>query len=980
MQAIRIVLLLLIVDLALSNQAKANSDTPIWLPAVVYHLQDDSATVPVTPSNTRQKWDEYSLDIQLDVSGQLQMQWQPLANATHYLIEYRTADGEWQQQTAIGNSFNLPEGIEGAFEFRVIGCQSQSVCSDYSNSLSTVVTDSQNQVGLPSIFYVPAYIAQSEPFAVVWSEVESAQAYELQMENLENGEFSALYSGLPTFSNGRFELRNHALSNGQYCFRLRVKTTDEFGSYSDPVCSIVGEQELPAPGSLVAEASGDGQYTFTWQSVPGAASYRLERESLLLLPAPSAKSATKIDSLASKSSNVIQSFSSVSSTAWETISSSSARSSVQTHTIDTYDRNGLQKYRVSACDSEGTCGENSGLSYTIAKSEIVDAVPQNVVPNIQSANDINVDWSPVPGASYYEVEMTREGSTFIRQFPNLEQTSVSIEVGAGKYLFKVKACIDTGFCADFSPVAEYVFDVESITDKTPQFFYVTENTPANGIVEISWKAPAQSGVTKYEVVGELSNTLENRTFIADSNGYFKLQRNAKAAGRHYCYKVKAWYSNESGDFTQTKCTLVGELAFNAPGSIGIDQTDTQNFTVSWSEVADASSYLLERQLSASEWQPVTYLNSTSHSILITQSMFEDYTQLGHLSYRVSACNQQGFCGDYRRVVYSTLTVDSIVSEVPDNQKIPACLIVPERVNSGESIRVSWCPAEADNVVLYELQGELKSTIVSSAPGSLTKDEQGLYSTMRPALPAGREYCYAVKTVFSDGSESDYTAKSCVIVDSVVFDAPSNMLSEKVVGSENLYTIGWTAVSGSDHYVLEKLSSVSEWEAVSCAAESIQINGADYRGCSLTLFREDMVAEVGQVGFRVSACDSNGVCGNYRRHYFLINPEPKIIQFEWIPAEVSVNEPTSFFWAIENVSSCTATTAGDGTSTEREASGTVEAQVYFLPGEHLTQWYCTDLDGHRFPRDINQFLSAPRTVNKLPAPVDLKVEENRITNN
>lgn len=104
-------------------------------------------------------------------------------------------------------------------------------------------------------------------------------------------------------------------------------------------------------------------------------------------------------------------------------------------------------------------------------------------------------------------------------------------------------------------------------------------------------------------------------------------------------------------------------------------------------------------------------------------------------FRVSACNAHGVCGNYQR---HALDIDTSGLEELSVDMAPACLEVPARVESGLGIEVKWCPAPAQNkVASYQLVGELKDVLLTSAPAELATGIDGKFTVNRPALPQGR---------------------------------------------------------------------------------------------------------------------------------------------------------------------------------------------------------------------------------------------------
>jgi hypothetical protein len=72
-------------------------------------------------------------------------------------------------------------------------------------------------------------------------------------------------------------------------------------------------------------------------------------------------------------------------------------------------------------------------------------------------------------------------------------------------------------------------------------------------------------------------------------------------------------------------------------------------------------------------------------------------------------------------------------------------------------------------------------------------------------------------------------------------------------------------------------------------------------------------------------------------------EPKVVKFGWVSNVVEVNTPAYFEWNISNVSSCTSTQTG-----AKSASGRIGPIIWTAPRESTTKWFCTDLNGGRYP--------------------------------
>ena len=195
---------------------------------------------------------------------------------------------------------------------------------------------------------------------------------------------------------------------------------------------------------------------------------------------------------------------------------------------------------------------------------------------------------------------------------------------------------------------------------------------------------------------------------------------------------------------------------------------------------------------------------------------------------------------------------------------PACLEVPEQVADGEGIMVSWCPSPAQNkVASYQLVGELKDILLTQSPAELGSDDSGNFTVTRPALPAGKAYCYKVRAVFNDSTTSLYTVTKCTQVGELAFPAPETFFAEPVSEVNANYRFFWSGVSQNNlapaSYQLEQRLDDDSWQPISCNVATV--NG--YLSCAIEL---DLAkgGYNGLVQYRLSACTADGVCGNYAR--------------------------------------------------------------------------------------------------------------------
>jgi len=850
-----------------------------WLSIVVYDLLDETQEVPVKQPDNRAKWDKYNTNIQL-VNGKNTLQWQMQDEATHYKVTYRINNGDWIEKTVQANTFIIDENLIGALEFRIIGCKSSTICLDYSNEISSIISRSNSTI--PSYISIPKLITPEEGFRISWSAVEQAHSYTLQ-RNTQSNEYETVFQGMPLYGSSNYSFDQSPLGNGSYCYRIKANIDSTSSSYSSPVCIKIGNRELQSPSLFTAIETQSGIYQLNWESSPHAASYKLERESHI-------KTANPLYDISSrkKRSSKLMKNTNVSSTAhWKQITKDLTTSISQVHTIDTFDLNGLQNYRIAACDINDKCTQPKHLSYHVPVEKIVNGVPTNAYAIKNTNNIATISWNAVPKADSYIVRMYREGSAWERIYSGITKLTTDITLRlSGSYHFSVEACIDAGFCGKTVQLPETLtFVAPGTPSSVPSEFIVPSYAESNSQYQIKWLAPVKQGVSKYEVVGELKGILAKRQFDLNANDtHFTLTRSALAEGREYCYKVRAWFNDGIiGDYTPTQCILIGTKAFDAVSNFKVTQLNSQDFQVSWNSIPNAKKYLLEQVTSASttiesiKWQAIYYGSETVVNQKYSEFHKQIYQELGSIGYRVSACNTQGICGDHMRVYYSNIVENNYIVPVPSEHKAPSCIDVPNTVNKGSSITINWCASQANNVYKYELLGELAGIINSGLPNSLTRTEQGLFTLKRPPLPEGKHYCYKVRTVFKDGSASSYSEKKCTLVGKLAFKAPEVFLSIMNPNYFNQYQLAWSSNNNADSYLLEIQTTYGNWEEVICNKKDIQLDGKLLRGCTLSLKEKNVIPELGKVIFRVSSCNADNICGDYKRTNLELTPFPTLFE-------------------------------------------------------------------------------------------------------
>ncbi|WP_155735497.1 hypothetical protein [Pseudoalteromonas luteoviolacea] len=891
-----------------------------------FDLLDPEPDLPARAQNSRAAWDDYNLTLSHSVQGTLQLRWQAQAGMSQYKVAYQLASGEWVETHVQSNILDLSTLVEQPTSFKVVGCLTATQCDDYGNELSAQVSD----VGANALFiYLPQYVPADEGFRISWSAVTEAQQYQLQRADF-GGQYHTVSTvhHQPEFPD--FHYDEQALAAGQYCYRVNVVLANEVTSQSLPVCTQVAMREMATPSGFLAESTEPGVYNLNWQPVERAHYYQLERETLtletvrveqstegvepsLVLASPMMRAAMPsaipltMSAMASssRSARVLtlpaaspvleqQKFTKT----WQSIESRKVTHKTQVHTLGTFELGGAQNYRLSACDRNNTCSKPHPMSYQVPISNAVNAKATGAKAGKSTTdqNAVSLTWDPVPDADMYTVKMRRKGAQWESYFTGITETQFSEKIRlAGEYHFEIQACIKEGYCGEVVPVGNTVtFTLNSPNNAmTPEYILVPNKVNAGEPFDVKWRAPRQQGFVEFELQGELSSTLkrdktDNFGYDAQSGFYYDT-RPALPHGREYCYKVRAWYEGQVGSYTGTECTVVGTKVFDAVRFMNANLVSAQTVSISWEKKSGATNYLLEFQKKTAdgkiEWQPM-YLGPESS---ITQSIdpfhLTQYQRLGHLGYRVSACNAQNVCGDFMRAFLRGLSTSHFGKTASANSKAPACLYVPAQVAAGQSVPITWCDAQADGVVAYDIEGETSSTIFTATAQNAPRNMHTLMETHRTPA-AGRSYCYKARARYADGSVSGYTATQCTQVGALAFEPVSYF--DAHMSAHNRVSLAWGKVIGAEFYLLEfqtkNSAGMVEWLP-------IYFGPGQTATQTLDTFHYAQFRQANHLGYRVSACDQAGYCGDHKRDYIqslsASNFSPVALPINQVPACIYV---------------------------------------------------------------------------------------------
>lgn len=311
----------------------------------------------------------------------------------------------------------------------------------------------------------------------------------------------------------------------------------------------------------------------------------------------------------------------------------------------THSAAGTFHYQVRGCNAGG-CGPWSSVATTVVS-------PPPSAPNPPSAvtatlagdlSSIGVTWSASATATSYGVQQSVNGGAWTDLYSGSGTSSSVANPGDGTYAYQAHACNANG-CSAW--VAGNTVRVAHIP---PAPASISVPGSSTGVVGVSWSA------TAYATSYSLEQSVNGGGWGAIYNGgatSFSLQAGASGS---YSYRVRACNANGCGGYATSGAVAVtlppsGAPSISAPGS-----SNNGAWTVSWTGVAGATSYLLSESANGGGWTVVQSSGSGSWS---TSGRGD-----GSYTYVVAACNVAG-CGPNSSAV--TVSAASI-PPVPANPR------------------------------------------------------------------------------------------------------------------------------------------------------------------------------------------------------------------------------------------------------------------------------------------------------------------------
>ncbi len=640
-------------------------------------------------SGTLERLSAPRLSVPATSTGNYTVSWSAVIGATGYLLEEKIDNGVWGAALRVEETeWRLRNRPNGIYRYRARSCNDAGVCSAHSAEVSVTVGPVV-PIGVP-ILTVPAQSTTGN-YSVNWSQVTGATRYLL--EEQQGVSTATVYDG-PALT---FALSGRA--PGSYGYRVSACNLSDCGAWSE----VKTVQVIAAFAITVSGESATGTFTLSWPTISGATSYQLEESS--------------------DGGNSWTTYQFNAATNWSPQPAKSA---------------GVYRYRVRAC-----------ISPCAAPSEVVVVTVLGTstltLPAHDADGNFSAAWTSVTQATAYRLEESSDGgATFvIRQDSSATTWSTPAALVAGRYIYRVKACLTNG-CGLASATQTILVIATPV---------LTVSVPSNGSYSVSWTSVPFA--THYELQESVNG-----------GGWTILQNSAALShaiiGRpagSYSYRVRACHTISCGAYSAVATVTVPAVPAVPTGLTALG--GPLHCNVSWNPSSTATRYELRNHL-----LQVLYSGA--------QVSFNNSAAPCSAGYSVRACNANGcsaWSGEVQPAVPPTPTLNAPASSTTGNYDLTwnattgaAGFPLEEQVNGG-----TWVTLQSTSSTFYGVSGR--------APGS---------------------YGYRVRACNITGC-SAYSGVATVVVTAV--PPPLVPTGLVITGGASNCTVTWNPSSGATRYEL-----------------------------------------------------------------------------------------------------------------------------------------------------------------------------------
>ncbi len=452
---------------------------------------------------------------------------------------------------------------------------------------------------------------------------------------------------------------------------------------------------------------------------------------------------------------------------WTTLSSPTVTSYNNTAlTADT-----AYYYRVSALNATGP----SALSNVLTETTILPA-PTGVAAMQASATEIDVTWTAVPDATSYKVERSPDGNAWTTLTPNPALTSSSVRyadtsvTGGATFYYRISAIDSSGTSVASTPA--HTQSVPAAPTLTPTVSSATQinlvwTTVANA-TSYTLQRSTDGGFTWTNAVTQATLTFADTSLSSDTG---------------YKYRVAA---NDAAGASAFSAVASATTLENAPTGLAASVHSATEVDLTWTPVADATSYKIERSINAGvAWtaiapNPALTGSSSSYADTAVTAGSTDY-------YRISAISPSG----------TSVPSGSVHVTTP-----PATTTLTATDVSASVINVAWTASSAATSYLLSISSDGGTTwtqeAITTAP---------VVSYVATGLTSDTLYKFKVNAVNAGGNSAASNTASAT----TLLAPPAGFTATPF--STTQVNLAWTAVTDATNYTIQRSSDDVAWTTV-----------------------------------------------------------------------------------------------------------------------------------------------------------------------
>jgi len=543
-----------------------------------------------------------------------------------------------------------------------------------------------------------------------------------------------------------------------------------------------------APTNVVVNVKSNNSIQVLWDTVPGAISYELYRETLSDHGAVlTSKTVSNIISNSCYDSNIIE--------------------------------NQIYRYKLRSMNQSGIYG--NWTDFVVGSTLPTPPVKVTGVIADIDGSTLNLTWDAITGVVGYEVEVVYDGKVWTKRFminnATFDTSILNCQCSIRVRAFNVSDDID---------VTKDTFWRNSGEWSNSKIFYTEVNIPimkeiatekiTPNSVELQWLSNGNPDSVQYKIGVFKDNQLIKETAYTTS---LKSIITDLISETDYTFKVRARNLSmvETEWSNEVDATMLIDYP-SVPSSLRAT-AKTDKIILNWNDSVRAQSYQIERNgtIIAIDYQTNTYID-------------EDVTDDTKYSYRVNAVNTTGESG------WSYVLDTKTLSNLPDTPTITAV------TGSSISLTINWSPVDRTDGYDIEVDGDIYNTdqdTIYEHNGMLP----GSYHTYRVRgrnVYGMSDWCapFTIKTtpnvpgipinISETATDKQILLKWDAVSDANFYDIEINgEIHNNVIASEYLHTAEEEAIPGAQYIIRVRAvneGGASEWSVSSIAVLLVEVEG------------------------------------------------------------------------------------------------------------------------------------------------------------